>query len=266
MTKKEAWYLGYHLGMQKYAAKPAVSRGSTIQNIGWKLRPGSREQKLLAAGRRVVQQSKPVGGVVPATRLYVGQVGSKVGEGARAFGRQVGQAGRAVAGGAKALGRQAGQAGRAVAGGAKALGRQAGQAGRYAAAGAGTAATGVTTALGAPTIGTALAAAPLATAGLVAGAGATGYGVGRGISYLTGQDKPESWAAGKLAPLWGRTPTVKSQGGGTQPAIRPGVFGPAAGRRPQVIQQGAQPKIRPEVFGPAAGRRPQAIQQAVAAQ
>lgn len=248
MTKKEAWYLGYHLGMQKYAAKPAVSRGSTIQNIGWKLRPGSREQKLLAAGRRVVQQSKPVGGVVPATRLYVGQVGSKVGEGARAFGRQVGQAGRAVAGGAKALGRQAGQAG------------------RYAAAGAGTAATGVTTALGAPTIGTALAAAPLATAGLVAGAGATGYGVGRGISYLTGQDKPESWAAGKLAPLWGRTPTVKSQGGGTQPAIRPGVFGPAAGRRPQVIQQGAQPKIRPEVFGPAAGRRPQAIQQAVAAQ
>jgi hypothetical protein len=247
MTKKEAWYLGYHLGMQKYAAKPAVSRGSTIQNIGWKLRPGSRDQKLLAAGRRVVQQSKPVGGVVPATRLYVGQVGSKVGEGARAFGRQVGQVGRAVAGGAKALGRQAGQAG------------------RYAAAGAGTAATGVTTALGAPTIGTALAAAPLATAGLVAGAGAAGYGVGRGISYLTGQDKPESWAAGKLAPLWGRTPTVKSQGGGTQPAIRPGVFGPAAGRRPQVIQQGAQPKIRPEVFGPAAGKRPQAIQQAVAA-
>lgn len=248
MTKKEAWYLGYHLGMQKYAATPiAVSRGSTAQNIGWKLRPGSREQKLLAAGRKVVQQSKPAGGVVPVTRQYVGSVGSKVGEGARAFGRQVGQAGRAVAGGAKALGRQAGQAG------------------RYAAAGAGTAATGVTTALGAPTIGTALAAAPLATAGLVAGAGATGYGVGRGISYLTGQDKPESWAAGKLAPLWGRTPTVKSQGGGTQPAIRPGVFGPAAGRRPQVIQQGAQPKIRPEVFGPAAGRRPQAIQQAVAA-
>lgn len=249
MTKKEAWYLGYHLGMQKYAATPiAVSRGSIAQNIGWKLRPGSREQKLLAAGRKVVQQSKPAGGVVPVTRQYVGSVGSKVGEGARAFGRQVGQAGRAVAGGAKALGRQAGQAG------------------RYAAAGAGTAATGVTTALGAPTIGTALAAAPLATAGLVAGAGATGYGVGRGISYLTGQDKPESWAAGKLAPLWGRTPTVKSQGGGTQPAIRPGVFGPAAGRRPQVIQQGAQPKIRPEVFGPAAGRRPQAIQQAVAAQ
>jgi hypothetical protein len=240
MTKKEAWYLGYHLGMQKHAATPiAVSRGLTAQDIGEKLQPGSTEQQLLAAGRRVVQH--------PVTRQHLGSVGSKVGEGARAFGRQVGQAGRAVAGGAKALGRQAGQAG------------------RYAAAGAGTAATGVTTAIGAPTIGTALAAAPLATAGLVAGAGAAGYGVGRGISYLTGQDKPESWAAGKLAPLWGRTPTVKSQGGGTQPAIRPGVFGPAAGRRPQVIQQGAQPKIRPEVFGPAAGKRPQAIQQAVAA-
>jgi len=149
-------------------------------------RAGGAARQVATAGRSVVRATKPVGRGLSSARQVLGSVGQK----------------------------------------ARELGRQAGQVGRYAAAAPAAAATGVTMAFAAPTAGTALAAAPLATAGLVAGAGAAGYGVGRGISYLTGQDRPESWSAGKLAPVWGR-----------QGAVGPEAFGSASGQRPAMMDQ-----------------------------